>query len=44
MTQNTRQAVKEMKAHRNQQVDILKEEEEEAYQEVPSSTYWPPQC
>ena len=30
-----------MNAHRKQKGDILKEEEEEAYQEEPSSTYWP---
>jgi hypothetical protein len=44
MTQNTRQAAEEMKAYCNQQADILKEEEEEAYQVETSSTYWPPQC
>jgi hypothetical protein len=44
MTQNPMQAVEEIKAHRKQQPDILKEEDEEAHQEEPSSTYWPPQC
>ena len=31
MTQNTRQAVEQIRAHRNQQANILKKEEEEAY-------------
>ena len=39
MTQNTRQAVEEMKAHRNQQADILKEEKEEAQEEEPPPIY-----
>jgi hypothetical protein len=37
------QVVEEMKAHQKQ-VNILKEEEEEAYHEEQSSTNWHPQC
>ena len=40
MSQNTQQFIEEMNAHHKQKGDILKEEEEEAYQKEPSSTYW----